>query len=299
MRVAGKGMRRKVRFHVVRDGCWAWVTGCGQETRLGRWGKLSPAVALPTAIPSVPKHIRVFFFCLHSLLSGIIFYQRIRHPPTPLPLQKNGAQIVILNQKSGKKMCRRYSSCLTKHVCCKSETYARLAQQIVDFANLTTALWPKHSKEGLSLSTRDWCEMISYITSILWQPLTGMVLGWKLEQDGGWIEPCAFGPFRSSRSWLETCICSARCCASVHVCISWASLLNPVYSSAHVSYASLGMAVYSNDKYKVQRFNLFSFNTVWEGGVRCWGHIVVERLCSAPGNHYNHQNKSTIENYVR
>lgn len=81
------------------------------------------------------------------------------------------------------------------------------------------------------------------------------------------VSECVFGPFRGSHSWLETG--STQCCASAHVCVSWAPLLNPVHSSAHVSCASLGTAAYISNKLRVQRLNLLTAKTVWEGGLGC------------------------------
>lgn len=271
MRVAGKGIRRKVRFHVMHNGCWVWVIGCGWEMRgLGRWGELSPRYGGGTS--------RCHCFCceMHSAFFSSTciptfwnYFPSQNTAPTHSPQQKNWAQIVILNQESGKKIVQKYSSCLTKHVYCKTEMYARLVQQIIYFAYRTTALWPKNSKEELSLNICVWRKIILYVKSIPWQSFIGTVLGEKLKQDGDWMELRAFSPFRSSRSWLDTCVCSVHCCASMHIVLSWTSLLNPVYSNAHMLYASLGIAVYSSNKYKVQRFHLFSFNTVRESGVKC------------------------------
>lgn len=152
-------------------------------------------------------------------------------------LWKNWAQIVTL--KVWQKTYRTAALVSLSVFTAKLQRPERLVQQIMFFAYLSAAVRPKTSK-GLSLRICVWYETTMYVKSILWQSFLGILLGGKTKQDGVWIEPCVFGPFRGSHSWLETCTCCAQCCASAHVCVSWAPSLNPVHSSAHVSCASLG-----------------------------------------------------------
>lgn len=104
------------------------------------------------------------------------------HSPPPA---KESSPDSHLKSKLWYKNTQKYSSCLTKYVYCKIEMYARLAQQIMCFAYLKTALWPKNSREGLSLNNCVWCEKILWVQSILWQSYwngTGRKTeaGWRL-----------------------------------------------------------------------------------------------------------------------
>lgn len=221
----------------------AWVIGCGWAGRMRR------------ALPGLQQ----WLFPMTLLLSwnGFRCFSSICIPPfwnyfpstniapthSPPPIKELSPDSHLKSLAKNIQKCR---SCLTKHVYCETERHESLLQAM-SFAYLSTALCPKSSK-GLSLSICVWSETSLYVKSILWQSFIGMVLGGKTKQDGVWIELCVLGPFKGSHSWLETCTCSAQGCASAHVCVSWAPLLNPVNSSAHVSCTSLGTAVYSSNK---------------------------------------------------